>query len=74
MFKKSLLVGVLMGMMGLNLIAEEVTLPPMEGPVDKCDKLFDACIEKCGEGDDESCMDKCQDEAEKCDMVNAPTN
>jgi hypothetical protein len=74
MFKKSLIVAVLVSMMSVNVVAEEVEEAPMEGPVTKCDTLFDACIEKCGDDNAEACMDKCQEQAEKCDLENAPTN
>jgi hypothetical protein len=74
MLKKSLIVVAWVWMVGLQLTAEEVVKTPMEGPVAKCDTLYDECVKKCkGEGDT-VCIDGCQDEAQKCDLENAPTN
>ncbi len=74
MLKKTLFFAALVSVLSLSAVAEEVEEAPMEGPVSKCDQLFDACIEKCGDDNAEACMDKCQEQAEKCDMENAPAN
>jgi uncharacterized pyridoxal phosphate-containing UPF0001 family protein len=72
MFKKSLLVALLLSTMTVLAVSEETVEVEQEVPASKCDILYDECITKCGENATEACTAKCEAVAEECDQVNAP--
>jgi len=72
MFKKSLLVALLLSTMTVFAVSEETAEVEQEVPASKCDILYDNCIAKCGENATEECADKCQAVAEACDQESEP--
>jgi len=72
MFKKSLLVALLLSTITVLAISDESVETEMETTPTKCDILYDECISKCGDDATEECSDKCQLLAENCDQENTP--
>jgi|GEM_PF-2143308 len=69
MFKKSLLVALLLSSMSVLAVSAETD---DEIAVNKCDVLYDSCMTKCGDNATDECSEKCQETAEACDEANSP--
>lgn len=77
MFKKSLLVALLLSIITVFAVSEEIDanvtdVTESNITVNKCDVIYDECMEKCGDDATEECAFKCQTIAEECDASNTP--